>query len=224
MKRTLEEEAAAHQDALFQLSAELESLRSEHAAAVGHVEAMTGERNLLAAAQEQSSTEQQRAEQARQAERAEFTQQLEALHQQLEAEKSRSDELTQQHRSLQTELEHLRQERETDRQTHEQALEAFRTERDAVRHDAEAVRQFSESARIGSGLAPAATATAPATDQYLADLQSQLANAERSRNVLVDALKVAQQQIETLSADLEETRQEQYRVRAILDGMGIHLL
>src|SRR5262249_39775352 len=101
MKRQLEQEAAAHQEALSQVRAELESLRSEHATAVQNVEAITGERDRVATAQEQFHAERQEVEQARQAERAEFTQQLEALHRQVEAETSRGDDFAQQHRALQ---------------------------------------------------------------------------------------------------------------------------
>jgi len=45
-----------------------------------------------------------------------------------------------------------------------------------------------------------------------------------AKSVLNDALKAARAQIENLNTELDEARLEQNRVRATLDGMGIHLI
>jgi chromosome segregation ATPase len=109
-------------------------------------------------------------------------------------------------------LDHVANEREELRT----ALEALRGERDQLQVELEAVRRQAET-----------TTASPAPtngSKREAELESQLQNAETSRSVLIDALKVAQKQVHDLTVELNESLAEQNRVRSILNGMGIHLL
>ena len=117
--------------------------------------------------------------------------------------------------ALRVQLEELRSQREADERVHEQSIIALRQELEAARRPAEAVPPPAPSEP-----APAAGAA----EGRLAEVQSQLELAEASRSVLIDALKIAQKQVQDLTVDLNESVTEQRRIRSMLNNMGIHLL
>jgi len=137
----------------------------------------------------------------------------------LPAELSRlSEEREQTSRQVETyriELDEVRSQRDADRQAYEQALSALRDELAAARHQAESAPALAPNEPVPGG---------KGAEERLAEVQSQLELVEASRSVVIDALKVAQKQVQDLTLDLNESLAEQKRVRAMLNNMGIHLL
>jgi hypothetical protein len=136
---------------------------------------------------------------SREAELARLSEQCEQLRREAQTEKSRGDSLAEE-------------------------VEALRVQRPSVRVGENIVESWFQDQVDETAGSPPAPAGPESAGPKLAEVQTQLQQAEVARSLLVDALKVAQKQIEELSVDLDEARLEQQRVRAILDGMGIHLV
>jgi chromosome segregation ATPase len=144
---------------------------------------------------------------------------LAALHSSLTGSQQESEQ------ALRAELSGLTEERDMLRQ---RALAAdsrsadLSRQLDALRAELETARRQSEAALARTS--SKATSGPGDSEKRLAEVQSQLKNAEESRTALADALKAAQNQIHDLTIDLEDAQREQGRIRSMLDNMGIHLL
>jgi chromosome segregation ATPase len=171
------------------------------------------------------------------ADRDEIGQNLDAMQRALDQQAAaHRDDLAQ----LANEFDSLRSERDAlrDRQA-DPSLESLRTE---LQHrlDAEQARNEELSRQLDALRADLTADPRPSGDEAaavngdsesdrdtprrLSELQSQLEVAEASRSMLIDALKVAQEKVESLSLDLREVRTENQRINSMLNAMGIHLL
>ena len=187
---------------MAQLADEFDSLRRERDAAVARADELTRDHDRLAALQAELDGSRQGSEQAHQSELSRLAEERDEVGRQVETLRVQIDELLSKH--------------DADRQAHEQALIALSDEDDAARH-------------LNEITAPAVPAEpVPADDgaekKELAAVQSQLEKLQASHSVVVDALKVAQRQVDDLTFDLKESQTEMQRIRSMLLNMGINLL
>ncbi len=193
--------SAAHRDDLAQLGEEFDALRRERDHAVGSVDELTRDRDRLAALHAELSGSRQEFGESQHAGPSRLAEECEQLRRQVEDERARASDLS--------------DERDVDRIAHEQAMISLRDEFETARDQAQVPLTETSAAFV-----PADSDLKQALAEALVELQA----AEAARSVMIDALKVAQKQVQDLTYELAEALSEQKRVRSMLNGLGIHVI